>query len=120
MHIYFTDAQVPELAPFPPATRRALRQTAFQQMFAARPLLRWLPGGLCVVGVLISLFTYGELPRSLTAWGGHHTRMLIPTAHILLLAWLGGFIGAQALIRCSRTYLRHLIASDGHESHKPT
>jgi hypothetical protein len=110
MRIYITDAQVPELAPFPPAARRTLRQSAFQQMFAAQPLLRWLPNGLCIVGVLIGLVTFGALPRSLYTWGDDLTRIFVPTGYILLLAWLGGFIGAQCLIHRSRAHLRRLIS----------
>jgi hypothetical protein len=114
MRIYITDAQVPELAPFPPAARRALRHSAFQQMFAAQPRLRWLPNGFCVVGVLVGWFTLGELPRSLYTWSGDHTGMFISTGYILLLAWVGGFAGAQWLTHRARPYLRRLISSDGH------
>ena len=115
MRIYITDAQVPELAPFPPAARRSLRQSAFQQMFATQPRLRWLPNGLCVVGGLIGLFTVGALPRSLYSWGDDLSRMFVPTGYVLLLAWAGGFTGAQWLTHRSRVYLRHLLSSDGHD-----
>src|SRR4030095_13850136 len=70
MRIYITDAQVPELASFPPVARRSLRRLAFQKMFAAHPRLRGVPAGLCVFGALIGLFTYSALPRSLYSWGG--------------------------------------------------
>jgi hypothetical protein len=120
MRIYIRDAQIPELAGFPPASRRALRHLAFQQMFAQTPLLRWVPNGLCGVGAVLGVFTFGALPGSLytslyTA-AGEPMCMFIPTAYILVLAALGGFIGAQWLTHHARRYLRHLILSDGHRT----
>jgi len=110
MRIYITDAQVPELASFPPVARRSLRRLAFQKMFAAQPRLRWLPIGLCVFGALIGLFTYSALPRSLYSWGGDYfTPMFVRIGYILSLASAGGVIGAQWLTHRSRVYLRRLI-----------
>ena len=114
MRIYITDAQVPELASFPPVARRLLRWSAFQQMFAAQPGLRWLPIGLCVFGALIGLFTFSALPRSLYSWGDDITPMFVRIGYILSLASAGGVIGAQWLTHRSRVYLRRLISSDGH------
>src|SRR5438876_961105 len=112
MRIYITNAQVPELVLFPPAARRILRQSAFQLMFARHPPLRWLPNGLCAVGLLIGLCTFGIFPRSLYLWGNAPVRLFLPTAYVLSLAWAGGFIGAQILTHRSRPYLRDLISCE--------
>ena len=78
-------------------------------MFAQKPLLRWLPNGLCGIGAVLGLFTFRALPRSLYTVADELMRMFIPTAYILVLAALGGFIGAQWLTHRARHYLRHLI-----------
>jgi len=110
MRIYITDAQVPELASFPPVARRSLRRLAFQKMFAAQPRLRWLPIGLCVFGALIGLFTSGALPRSLYSWGDDfYAPMSVRLGYMLSVASAGGLIGAQWLAHRSRVYLRRLI-----------
>ena len=116
MRLYITNAQVPELASFPPEARRHLLQSAFKQMFARHPSLRWLPNGLCAVGVVIGLCTFGTFPRSSYLWGDELVRLFLPTVYILCLASAGGFIGAQILTHQSRSYLRDLISSDGLEA----
>jgi len=117
MRLYITDAQVPELAAFPPLARRVLRQSAFRQMFVTRPLLRWLPNGLCAFGVLLGTLTIEALPRSVFTWGHGLIRSLIPTGFVVLLACLGGFIGSQSLVHHSRMYLRRLISPNGNATH---
>jgi hypothetical protein len=112
MWIYITDAQIPELAEFSPEARRFLRRCAVHQMFAEHPSLRWLPNGLCGLGVLVGLFTSRALPHSVYDWADEMTRTLLPTAYIFSLAVLGGFLGAQWLMHRARRYLRHLISSE--------
>ena len=111
MRLYITDSQIPELREFPPDTRRALRQYAFQQMFAHQRWLRWIPNGLCFTGALIGLLTYSLLPRPLYPWT-EMAHTFIPTGYILFLATVGGCVGAQLLTHRARHYLRELIASD--------
>lgn len=108
MRIYITDAQVPELAPFPPAARRVLRRSTLQQMFAVQPWLRWLPGGFCLVGALMWLFAFPKLPFPS---GDSPVLVLVSAGYPVLFTSLGGFIGAQFLIHRSRVYLRRLISS---------
>ena len=120
MWIYITNAQIPELAEFPPGARRVLRRCALQQMFSEHPSLRWLPNGLCALGVLVGLFTYGALPRSLYDWADEMTRMFLPTAYIFSLAALGGSLGLQWLTHRSRRYLRDLISSDADDPKSAT
>lgn len=118
MRIYITNAQVPELAPFPTAARRVLRRSAFQCMFAIQPWLRWLPNGLCFVGTLIALFTFTKLPWTLFhSWRNPFLVSMISLSYVLLLACLGGFIGEQFLIHHSRIYLRRLISQVIHETY---
>jgi hypothetical protein len=114
MRIYITDAQIPELTEFPLGARRILRRSAFQQMFARQRWLRWVPTGLCLIGALMGLLTFGMLPRTLYSWiDAQHN--FVPTGYMLLIAALGGFIGAQLLTHRARRYLRDLIASDAHD-----
>ena len=114
MRVYITDAQIPELSPFPPAVRRALRRSAFQEMFSREPRLRWLPNGLCAAGAVVGLFTFSALPHSLYTWVGDLAALFVPTGYVLLLATVGGLTGAQWLTQRSRTYLRQLISAYGH------
>lgn len=116
MRLYITDAQIPELTGFPREARRALRQSAFQQMFARQRWLRWLPIGLCLIGALVGLLTFGLLPRAFYSWVGDAVRIFLPTAYILLLATLSGSIGTQLLTHRARRYLRDLLASDAHDT----
>jgi hypothetical protein len=109
MPVYITDAQIPELAGFPPAARRLLRYSAFQQMFAERPWLRWVPKGLCAVGVVLGVLTFGSLPQSLYIPADEGIRMFIPAAYIPSLGMVAGFIGAQYITHRARRYLRRLI-----------
>jgi hypothetical protein len=111
MRLYLTDAQIPELREFQPDARRALRQCAFQQMFAHQRWLRWIPNGLCCTGALIGLLTFGFLPRTLYSWSDM-AHMLVPTGYMLFLATVGGCVGAQLLTHRARHYLRRLITSD--------
>jgi|SRR5881394_1404119 len=111
MRIYISDAQIPELAEFPPGARRIVRRSAFQQMFARQRWLRWVPTGLCLIGALVGLLTFGLLPRTLYAWLDA-SQMFVPTGYILLLAAFGGCTGAQLLTHRARGYLRDLISSD--------
>lgn len=113
MRIYITDSQIPELAEFPPEARRILRQSAFQQMFARQPRLRWIPYTLCALGVLIGILTLHVLPSALFAWANGN--VLAPNGYVLLLAALGGAVGVQYLIHCARHYLREIVSPDAYD-----
>jgi hypothetical protein len=120
MCIYFTNAQVPELAPFPPKSRRLLRDAAFKQMSADKPLLGLLPVLLCFVSSTLAFNTSHKIPTSLGDWGNGFTGlilMFLPLGYVLLMGVLGSFIGIQFLLHRSRAYLRRMISSGEHEKH---
>ena len=52
MRIILRTAQIPELEPFPPASRSFLLLCALQRLRIERPLVRFLPYALAVAGFL--------------------------------------------------------------------
>ncbi len=118
--LYLTDARIPELASFAPPMRRLLRQAAFKQMFTDRPLLRWLPYALCALGVVAALFTFRALPQFFYSLAGDPLRIFVPTAYMLAVAALGGFVGSPLLTHRARVYLRRLIDTNGHGTEPAT
>jgi hypothetical protein len=110
MHIYLTDALVPELKQLSSQLRRVVRLRATNLMKSRGRILLWLPVFSCAIGAVAGACLGGPVVSHLTIAGDTMSRqLLVPLAVPIIGGFLGGFLGNQVLFWRLRPFLRQAL-----------
>ena len=119
MHLYLTDAQIPELGLLPRESRRVVMLRALKMLRADSRLFYWLPVILCALGTPVGSMVGGLLvqllhPQPTTPFGDRIVLIICGTfGGIGVVAFFAGFIGLLFQRWKLRPYLRQAIEAQG-------
>jgi len=110
MKIYFTLAQVPEMAGLTRQKRKLVYQCALEALFAEQPAIlwvcsRWLWGSL-LGGVVVGM---AAATHGFAHWDGLRSRLLVPIVLGLAGGLIGAFFGGQRITALLRPYFRRVL-----------
>jgi hypothetical protein len=104
MSIYFTDAQIPELASLKTAQRRVVRRGAFDMLRREHPFARWLVGFPGGVGAGLGWLLGIGLSHMISI-----DPLLLGISVAMVLCCIGSFFGVQRFTTRLRPYFRRFI-----------